>query len=97
MSGPSALHCRTGPTRFCCLACGVLLNPRRECREVFAEKATRGFIRNSTLLVEQFVDAADIGLGLLQDRHIEEHHRLPQVVVGAKATDSMPAATKLYP
>ena len=36
---------------------------------------------------EELVGAADIGLGLLHHRHVEEDQRLAQMVIGAEAAD----------
>lgn len=48
------------------------------------EEFGTAFIHNVPGFIEQRICVADIGLWLLQDRHIEKDKRLPQMMIGAK-------------
>jgi hypothetical protein len=45
------------------------------------------------MFIEELVDMANIGLRLLQGRHVEKHQRLPQMMIGAKGSDRARLAT----
>src|SRR4051812_45928022 len=63
------------------------LDPCREGLHDLAEELFRLVALERAVVVEHLADAADIGFGLLQHGHVEEHERLAQVVVGAEAAD----------
>src|SRR5258708_32145850 len=60
----------------------VMLDPRFKCLQELLQKFAGRLIFHRALLVEQLGDAADVRLGLLHRRNIEEYKRLPQRVVG---------------
>jgi len=62
-------------------------DPVRKGLEEFAQKSTHRFVGQGPRLVEQFVRAANIGLGLLHCGDIEEYQRLSQVMIRAKSAD----------
>ena len=53
----------------------------------FARNARVRVVRELAVLVEHLGRAADVGLRLVHRRHVQEHQRLAQVVVGAEAAD----------
>jgi hypothetical protein len=37
------------------------------------------------MFIEELVDMADIGFGLLHGRHVQKHERLPEMMIGAES------------
>ena len=67
--------------RVCRDPCGISLH------EILQE-LVRAIVDELAVGVEQLVGAADIGFGLRHGRDIKEDKRLPQMMVGAKSTDT---------
>ena len=56
----------------------------RERLQIFVEELARRILRQGAFFIEQRRRAADVSLGLLQRRHVEEHERLSEVVIRAE-------------
>src|SRR3954451_13187697 len=63
------------------------IDPRREGLGEAAEELGRPFILHAAVVAEQVAGLADIGFGLLENRHVEEHQGLAEMVIGAEAAD----------
>src|SRR3546814_15692474 len=70
------------------------LDPRLESLAVDAQELGGGFVDQFAMLVEQGEGVADVGF-LAEQRHVQEHQRLTQVVVGAKAAQGDRKSTRL--
>src|SRR5471030_380966 len=65
------------------LACmGEARNPGGVRGDEFAEETSRGFVDEFSRVIEPLAHAAQVRFRLLHGGHVEEHHRLPQVMVG---------------
>ena len=62
------------------------LDPLRKCGDELREKLARIGVGEMVLFVEQFGGARDVRFRLLHDGHVEEHQRLPEVMIGAIST-----------
>jgi hypothetical protein len=69
------------------------LDPGCEARDERPEELSRLLARDAAVVGEQGSGLTDIGLGLLEHRHVESDERLAQVLVGAKAADGAPGET----
>jgi hypothetical protein len=63
------------------------LRPIRERLHELLQEFAGTIVDELALFIEQLVGMSDIGLGLLQDRHIQKHQRLPQMMIGAEGSD----------
>jgi len=64
-----------------------LFDPGGEGLQIFAEKnSCVALFVSLPVFVEHLVHAPDIGFRLLQRRHVQEHQRLAQMMVGARKT-----------
>src|SRR5690348_10421941 len=65
-------------------ACAIATDPALEAGHHAAAEIASGGIGEASMLVHQLVYAADIRLGLLHARHVEENQALAQMMIGAE-------------
>src|SRR5712671_5610555 len=63
------------------------LDPFRERLHELLQEFTGAVADELAMLIEQLVGMADIGFGLLHGRHVQEHERLPQMMIGTEGPD----------
>src|SRR3984893_16715595 len=63
------------------------LDPIRERLHELLQEFAATIVDELAMFIEQLVGIADIGFGLLHGRHVQEHQRLPQMIIGTEGPD----------
>ena len=63
------------------------LDPIRKRLHELLQEFAGAVVYEPAMFIEELVDMADIGFGLLHGRHVQKHQRLPQMMIGAEGPD----------
>src|SRR5258707_13978930 len=62
-------------------------DPIRERLHELLQEFAGAIVDELALLIEELVGTADIGFGLLHGRHVQQHERVPQMMIAAEGPD----------
>src|SRR5229473_2541806 len=63
------------------------LDPIRKRLHDLLQEFAGAFADELAMFIEELVNMAEIGFGLLHGRHVQKHQRLPEMMIGAEAPD----------